>query len=54
MRDTVYQPTRRDDEDALTRTTVALACQYCRYGYRRITVAAKWMGHGACIYGPDQ
>jgi len=33
-----YQPTQRDDEDALTRATIALASQYGRYGYRRITV----------------
>jgi len=27
-----YQPTQRDDEDALTRATIALASQYGRYG----------------------
>jgi transposase InsO family protein len=40
-----YQPTQRDDEDALTRAIIALASQYGRYGYRRITVelqAAGW------------
>ena len=33
-----YQPTQREDEDALTRAIIALASQYGRYGYRRITV----------------
>jgi putative transposase len=33
-----YQPTQRDDEDALTRATIALASQYGRFGYRRIAV----------------
>jgi putative transposase len=40
-----YRPTQRDDEDALTRAIIALASQYGRYGYRRITVelqAAGW------------
>ena len=40
-----YQPTQRDDEDALTRAIIALASQYGRYGYRRITAllrAAGW------------
>ena len=40
-----YQPTQRDDEDALTRAILALASQYGRYGYRRITAllrAAGW------------
>jgi len=32
-----YQPTQRDDEDALTRSVMELASQYGRYGYRRIT-----------------
>ena len=32
-----YQPTQRNDEDALTRAIIALASQYGRYGYRRIT-----------------
>jgi transposase InsO family protein len=32
-----YQPTQREDEDALTRAIVTLASQYGRYGYRRIT-----------------
>jgi len=32
-----YRLTRREDEDALTQAIVALASQYGRYGYRRIT-----------------
>ena len=32
-----YQPTQREDEDALTRAVIELASQYGRYGYRRIT-----------------
>lgn len=39
-----YQPTQRNDEDALTRAIVALANQYGRYGYRRITVKLKEAG----------
>ena len=40
-----YQPTQREDEDRLTQAIVALASQYGRYGYRRITallVRAGW------------
>jgi putative transposase len=36
-----YQPTQRDDEDALTRAIIALASQYGRYGYRRITALLR-------------
>ena len=32
-----YRPTHREDEDRLTQAIVALASQYGRYGYRRIT-----------------
>jgi putative transposase len=32
-----YRPTQREDEDRLTQAIVALASQYGRYGYRRIT-----------------
>jgi transposase InsO family protein len=39
-----YQPTQRDDEDALTRAIIALASQYGRYGYRRITVSLREVG----------
>jgi transposase InsO family protein len=40
-----YRPTQREDEDRLTQAIVALASQYGRYGYRRITallVHAGW------------
>ena len=33
-----YQPTQRNDEDALTRAIITLAARYGRYGYRRITI----------------
>src|SRR5664279_5939961 len=36
--------TQRDDEDALTRAIIALASQYGRYGYRRITIKLKQAG----------
>ena len=39
-----YQPTQRDDEDALTRAILALASQYGRYGYRRITALLRATG----------
>ena len=39
-----YQPTQRNDEDALTRAIIALASQYGRYGYRRITVKLRDTG----------
>ena len=39
-----YQPTQRDDEDALTRTVIELALQYGRYGYRRITALLQRVG----------
>jgi hypothetical protein len=39
-----YQPTQREDEDQLTRATIALARQYGRYGYRRITALLKHAG----------
>jgi putative transposase len=39
-----YQPTQRNDEDALTRAIIALASQYGRYGYRRITVKLQEAG----------
>ena len=32
-----YIPTQRADEDQLTQAIIALACEYGRYGYRRIT-----------------
>jgi putative transposase len=39
-----YRPTQRDDEDALTQAIVALASQYGRYGYRRITALLQRAG----------
>ena len=39
-----YQPTRRNDEEALTRAILLLASQYGRYGYRRITIKLQEMG----------
>jgi transposase InsO family protein len=38
-----YQPIQRE-EDQLTRAIIALARQYGRYGYRRITVLLKHAG----------
>ena len=39
-----YQPTQRADEDALTQSIIALASQYGRYGYRRITALLQRAG----------
>ena len=39
-----YQLTQRNDEDALTRAIIALASQYGRYGYRRITIKLQEAG----------
>ena len=39
-----YQPTQPDDEDQLTKAILALACEYGRYGYRRITVLLQQAG----------
>ena len=39
-----YRPTQRNDEDALTRAIIALASQYGRYGYRRITIKLQDAG----------
>ena len=39
-----YHPTQRNDENALTRAIIALASQYGRYGYRRITIKLREMG----------
>jgi len=33
-----YRPILRPDEDLLTQRIISLACQYGRYGYRRIAV----------------
>jgi transposase InsO family protein len=39
-----YEPMVRTDEDALTRSIIALATKYGRYGYRRITVKLREAG----------
>jgi putative transposase len=39
-----YEPDLRLDEDALTREVIALAAQYGRYGYRRITALLQRAG----------
>ncbi len=39
-----YAPSRRVDEDALTAAIIALAGQYGRYGYRRITALSHQAG----------
>jgi putative transposase len=39
-----YVPLYRTDEDALTRDIIALASEYGRYGYRRITALLRDRG----------
>jgi putative transposase len=39
-----YQPTQREDEDILTKAIVALASQYGRYGFRRVTALLQQDG----------
>ena len=39
-----YQPMHRTDEDALTEAIIALASEYGRYGYRRITAELQKAG----------
>ena len=39
-----YQPTQANDEDRLTQAILALASQYGRFGYRRITALVKLAG----------
>ena len=39
-----YRPTQCDDEDRLTQSILALASQYGRFGYRRITALLKTAG----------
>src|SRR4029077_679189 len=39
-----YLPIKRTDEDALTRTIIALASEYGRYGYRRVTALLREEG----------
>jgi putative transposase len=46
-----YQPTQRADEDQLTQAIVALASQYGRYGYRRITALLQ---HAGWCVGKDR
>ncbi len=39
-----YRPILRADEDVLTQRIISLACQYGRYGYRRITIMVNRSG----------
>ena len=39
-----YRPTQREEEDRLTQAIIALASQYGRYGYRRITALLQQAG----------
>jgi putative transposase len=39
-----YQPAHRTDEEALTRAIIALASEYGRYGYRKITALLQQAG----------
>jgi putative transposase len=39
-----YEPLQRIDEEALTQAIIALASEYGRYGYRRITVKVREAG----------
>jgi putative transposase len=39
-----YLPMNRTDEDALTQAIIALASEYGRYGYRRITAKLQEAG----------
>jgi hypothetical protein len=39
-----YRPILRADEDVLTQRIINLACQYGRYGYRRITAMVNRSG----------
>jgi hypothetical protein len=42
------RPTQREDEDRLNQAIVALASQYGRYGYRRVTALLQ---RGGCKVG---
>ena len=42
-----YEPVRRADEDALRSRIIELACNYGRYGYRRITALLR--AEGWCV-----
>jgi putative transposase len=46
-----YHPIKRADEDALTQQILSLACQYGRYGYRRITAM---LNRGGFRIGKDR
>lgn len=46
-----YLPIPRDDEDALIQAIIALAGQYGRYGYRRITALPQ---EGGWVAGKDR
>jgi len=46
-----YHPIQRPDEDLLTQRIISLACQYGRYGYRRITAMLK---RGGVAVGKDR
>jgi len=46
-----YCPIKRPDDDALTERIVSLACQYGRYGYRRITAM---LNRGGFPVGKDR
>jgi len=46
-----YHPIKRADEDALTQQILSLACQYGRYGYRRITAM---LNRGGIRVGKDR
>lgn len=39
-----YQPTQRHDEDQLTQAVIAMAGEYGRYGYRRVTALLQEAG----------
>jgi putative transposase len=40
-----YQPVKRADEDEITARIIELACDYGRYGYRRITAMLRLQGY---------
>ena len=49
-----YRPTQREDEDRLTQAIVALASQYGRYGYRRITALLQRAGFALPVTDVDR
>ena len=40
-----YKPAKRADEDEITTKIIELACEYGRYGYRRITAMLRLQGY---------